>query len=130
MDPRKIIVIDDDSTITSFVSYILQFNKGYEVRSLNDPFRAVEAIREFRPDLIILDVSMPGMDGGEVAASLAADPSLRKIPIIFLTAVVSQNDPLTVRNPESGHVYLPKPVEPKDLIRCVEGSLQWMKGQA
>jgi CheY-like chemotaxis protein len=127
MERWKVLLVDDDPTVTSFVSYILESKGQYEVRSLNDPFRAVAAARDFRPDLLIMDISMPGKDGGEVAAEIAKDAQLVKVPIIFLSASVSKNDPQTVRNPKTGHIYLPKPVEPRDLMRCVENTLAGKK---
>ena len=121
--PRRILVVDDDPTITSFVTYILEFQHLYQVRGLNDPFKAIELARTFNPDLILLDIMMPGMDGGELAERLAKDPQLCSVPLIFLSAVVSKGDPETVRKPNSKHVYLPKPVDPNELLNCVKNSL-------
>jgi CheY-like chemotaxis protein len=121
MEPlKRILVVDDDPSITNFVSFVLESQKIYQVRGVNDPIQTLRLARDFRPDLILLDIIMPGMDGGEVAERLGEEPDLSKIPIVFLSAVVSKGDPETVRKQGSNHVYLPKPVEPNDLIRCVK----------
>jgi CheY-like chemotaxis protein len=91
MITKRILVVDDDSSVTRNLKLNLESGGGYEVLGENHAANALIAARNFRPDLILLDVIMPGMDGGDVAARLRADPLLRDTPIIFLTAIVSND---------------------------------------
>ena len=84
--PRRILIIDDDVPLSRLFRLRLQDAAGYQVRVENSGFAGLKAVPEFEPDLIVLDVVMPGMSGREVAAVLDADPVLRKIPILFVTA--------------------------------------------
>ena len=89
----------------------------------NDPVRAHQSALTFRPDLILLDIVMPGIDGGEVAARLEHDPSLRNTPIIFLTALVTRDEAragLAIQ----GHSFLAKPITVPELIDAIEQHLR------
>ena len=109
----KILVVDDDPKLTHLLRVILERLGGFEVSEENRSFAAVETARSCQPDLILLDVQMPGQDGGDVAAELKIDPVLNCTPIVFLTSLVDKsgcNDGIRV---------LPKPVNPHELIRTV-----------
>ncbi len=92
----------------------------YEVRTENLARRAVEAAREFRPDLILLDVMMPGMLGSEIAAQVQADPELRTTKFVFLTAFVTKDEELRSTGQIGGHTFVAKPISADDLYRVVE----------
>ena len=87
---KRILVVDDEPEITFMVKLNLEQTGRYEVRTENLGRRAIEAAREFRPDLILLDVMMPDMLGSEIAEQLQADPKLRAIKFVFLTAMVTK----------------------------------------
>ena len=91
------------------------FNTCIENRS----FAALATAQTYLPDLILLDVDMPGKDGGDVAAELAQDPILRTVPIIFLTSLVSPSE-VGFRN---GAQYFSKPVNPQLLVQAVRKAL-------
>jgi len=76
--------------------------------------------RAFRPELILLDVMMPELDGGDVAAQLQADPLLRDIPIVFLTALVSNEETGGHEMVCGSMPYLAKPVDFGELTKCIE----------
>ena len=116
---KKILVIDNDPASTRMVRLTLERQPAFEVCELNEPTRAVPTAREFRPDLVLLDVEMPGMDGGEVARGLQADAALRGLPIIFMTSLVTEEE--TAKNPmyTNGLRVLAKPVTMGKLVRCV-----------
>ena len=114
---KKVLIVDDESGFTHLLKLTLEKTHPYEVREVNDGTKAWLAAREFRPDIIFLDVVMPTVDGGEVAQQLRSDPLLEKTPIIFLTAIVSSK--------EGGHEiggfpFLAKPVTLDTMVRAIE----------
>jgi two-component system OmpR family response regulator len=95
-----------------------------EVRTENLGLRAIAAAREFRPDLILLDVMMPGVLGSEIAAQLQVDPELRAIKFVFLTAVVTKEEALRSNSQIGGHTFVAKPISADELCRVVEDQLR------
>ncbi len=90
---------------------------------MNDPATAISAAKEFMPDLIILDVMMPGMDGGDLSSRIVANPALKNIPVVFLTAAVRREEIAAHGGVLGGFPYLAKPVNLKDLLDCIENHL-------
>ncbi len=121
-EKRRILIVDNDRDSTHLVKILLEKTGRYSVLEENDATRAHLSARNFRPDLILLDVMMPGTDGGEVAAQIEADPDLQRTPIIFLTALVTKaeaNAGLRIQ----GHPFLAKPVNIPELITAIEENL-------
>jgi CheY-like chemotaxis protein len=122
--PTKILAIDDDPTVTRMIQLNLQQAGRYEVLTVNDSASALSAARQFRPDLILLDVMMPGPDGGEVAAGLESDPVLKDVPIVFLTAIVTKKETGPGGKSIRGRRFIAKPVTLEELVGCIEESLK------
>ena len=89
---KRILVVDDEPKITRWLRLNLEQTGEYEVREENRGSHALDAALEFHPDVIVLDVLMPGVDGGEVAGQFEASPRFRAVPIIFLTAAVTREE--------------------------------------
>src|SRR5712664_1150957 len=89
-EKRRILIVDNDPNTTHLVKVLLERTGRYLVLEENDASKAHQNARNFRPDLILLDVVMPETDGGEVAARVEADPELHNTPIVFLTALVTR----------------------------------------
>lgn len=124
MKSKRILVIDDDKNLTDMVKINLMATGKYEVLVENRAANALAAAREFRPDLILLDYVMPGLDGGDISASLHQDPFLRDVPIIMVTALVSNAEMgPDGTSPRCGHLMLAKPVRFPNLLRCIEKQL-------
>jgi len=87
----KILVIDDEPAVTAIIDEILQ-DAGYEVTCLNGSQFWMDVFNEFQPDLILLDIMMPGEDGYAVCSQLKADPSTASVPVIFLTGKGANDD--------------------------------------
>ncbi|PWF55648.1 response regulator [Massilia glaciei] len=87
MTKKKILMVDDDHAVTDYLS--LKLNKTYDVVVINEPRGVVRMARAERPDLILCDIDMPEMDGGDVSRALSEDPDTRAIPLIYLTSLVS-----------------------------------------
>jgi CheY-like chemotaxis protein len=117
---RKILLVDDEKGFTELLRMNLENGGGYEVCIENDPTRALTAARRFNPDIILLDVVMPGMDGGDVQAALQSDPVLARVPVLMLTALVDSTELSEGAVAQSGsQMVLPKPVNLDLLFRVL-----------
>lgn len=118
---RKLLLIDDEAGFTQLLKMNLERAGGFEVRIENDSTQALAAAREFRPDAILLDVVMPGMDGGDVQAQLQSDPALARIPVVMLTALVDSTELSEGAVAQAGsQMVLPKPVNLQLLLRVID----------
>jgi CheY-like chemotaxis protein len=117
---KKILVVDDEASLTRMMKLNLEATGRYEVREENQGSRAVDTAREFRPDMIFLDVMMPDMSGDEIAAQLAEDPLLKDTKYVFLTAIVTKEETAETGSDIAGQTFLAKPVKVQDLVACIE----------
>jgi two-component system alkaline phosphatase synthesis response regulator PhoP len=119
----KILVVDDDPDLVESVTMILE-NKNHEVIQAYGGIEGLEKAKAEKPDAIILDVMMPDKDGYEVCKELKGDPEYSDIPILLLTAVVSQISSSTYTSrmgmETEADDYIDKPVEPGELAKLVE----------
>lgn len=114
---KKILVVDDEKHIVRLVQVNLE-RAGYEVVTAYDGEEALQKVKQERPDLIVLDVMMPKMDGFEVMKHLKADPTTRDIPVIMLTAKAQDAD--VFRGWQTGvDCYLTKPFNPLELLTFI-----------
>jgi len=90
MTKRKILVVDDDEAVLDYLQ--AKIGARYDLISTNAPENVLKLAREQRPDLIVCDVDMPELDGGDVSSALFADDELRGIPLLFLTGLASAGD--------------------------------------
>jgi two-component system, OmpR family, alkaline phosphatase synthesis response regulator PhoP len=116
--PGKVLVIDDDPNAVSILQIILE-DKGYEMIWANDGETAIQKVYEQNPDVIMLDVMMPGMDGYQVCEVLKNNPKTKDIPVIMLTAKDMGED---VEKALSKKVdwYIAKPYDSKYLVNKIE----------
>jgi CheY-like chemotaxis protein len=115
----RALIVDDDPNLSRLAGVILETTNLYEVRIESQAMRALAAAREFKPHIVLLDVDMPGRDGGEIANDIRADPALAKTRILFLTGLVSKSEAGDQPVVSGGSLFLPKPVEPNVLLRTV-----------
>jgi len=120
---KRILVVDDQASNSRLLKLYLEQTNDYVVREENDARAALSAAEEFQPDLILLDVMMPGVDGGEVAARFQANPKLKTVPIVFVTSVVTKKEVDTGGGQIGGHSFLAKPVVLTELITCLKHHL-------
>ena len=122
MNPTRVLVVDDEAPIRLLCRVNLEA-EGMQVLEAADGLAGVEAARAERPDVILLDVMMPGMDGWQVAERLVEDDTTNQIPLIFLTARAELRD--RARGLELGGVdYITKPFNPVELASVVEQLLE------
>ena len=118
-EKRRILIVDNDPDTTHLVKVLLERTGQYLVLEENDATKAHQSARDFRPDLILLEVVMRETDGGEVAARVEADPELHNTPIVFLTALVTRAEAKSGLSIQ-GHPILAKPVSIPELINAIE----------
>ena len=92
MAKKKILIVDDEPVVSKLLKYAIEKTGIYEVITINESTKALELIRSTHPDLLILDVNMPQLSGTELTDLLKADNALKNIPILFLTANISDKE--------------------------------------
>ena len=117
-----IMVVDDDIRITDLVKVSLEAN-GYEVIPVNDPRKAVAIAEDVKPRMILLDVSMPDKDGGQVAQELHANSATKRIPVTFLTGILSSKELGGSLGRRGSQTFLSKPAKPAELLDHVRETL-------
>jgi CheY-like chemotaxis protein len=117
---ERVLVIDDEPAFTRIVKLNLEGTGDYLVKTLNESRYAVEVTKEFQPDIILLDVVMPEMDGGDVALNLRNRSATKDIPIIFVSAMVSQQESKKGFYQSGGEHFLAKPVDKATLCGAIE----------
>jgi two-component system, OmpR family, alkaline phosphatase synthesis response regulator PhoP len=122
MVKKTVMVVDDEKDIRELIRFNLE-KEGYKVISIADGEAALEEARAQRPDLIILDVMLPGIDGVEVCFKLKSDASMKAIPIVMLSAKSDESDQL-VGLKIGADDYLVKPFSPKVLVAKVSAILR------
>ncbi|MCX5831638.1 MAG: response regulator [Deltaproteobacteria bacterium] len=120
---KRILFVDDRASDTQLVKLYLERTNGYVVRVENDAMAALSAAEEFQPHLILLDVMMPGMDGGELAACFQANPKLKAVPVVFLTAAVTIGEVEAGGGLIGGRPFLAKPIVLSEVVACLKHHL-------
>jgi two-component system sensor histidine kinase/response regulator len=117
MEKKDILIVDDDRVTLGTLEKIL-LEAGYSVIPISLGREAVKTAKDRSPDLIILDIMMPDMDGGDVAHILKNDPETRDIPIIFLSSLVTKKEKQNSSR-KHGLCFLAKPINRDELLKWV-----------
>jgi DNA-binding response OmpR family regulator len=117
---KRILVVDDEVALTRMVQMNLERAGDYEVMTVNQGSEVLKVAREFRPDMIFLDVMMPDKSGDEVAEELREDPALSKTPFAFMTAIVTKDETDAMGTNIGGNEFLAKPVKTEELVAMIE----------
>jgi CheY-like chemotaxis protein len=118
---KKILIVDDDPGLHLAVVPILS-KAGYSAISVKNGEQALQVALKERPDLIIMDVIMPGIKGRELCRKIKTYEVLKNIPVIFLTVKDSPDD-ITAEKEAGGLAHLTKPVNPTNLLKAIEGAI-------
>jgi two-component system alkaline phosphatase synthesis response regulator PhoP len=119
--PGHILTVDDDDRIRRLVQFNLQ-RAGYRVSTAADGLEALDQIGQERPDLVLLDINMPRLDGIELLRRLRADPDTAALPVILLTAKAQDEDILEGKRSGADY-YLTKPFSPVELLSVIREAL-------
>ncbi|MDP2654299.1 MAG: response regulator [Candidatus Omnitrophota bacterium] len=117
---RRILIVDDEPSFTSIVKLNLEATGQYEVFMENRGSQALMTAVECKPDLVLLDVIMPDMEGPEVLYEFRNDERVRNIPVVFLTATVTPKEAHADNGVIGGRVFLAKPGTIGELVDCIE----------
>ena len=120
MDKKKILVVDDERDLTAMLKLNLENTGKYEVATENSGESAVNAARNSRPELILLDILMPGMSGNEVAHVLSCNEATKDIPIVFLTAMVRDSEISGKSRLIGGHPFVAKPADVDKIVDVID----------
>ena len=116
---KRVVCIEDEPEMIDLVRLILS-RKGFEVIGANGGIEGLEVVREEEPDLILLDLMMPDMDGWEVYQQIKADAKLRNIPVVVVTAKAQSIDKVLGLHIAKVDDYITKPFGPQELLDSVE----------
>lgn len=120
----RILVIDDEEDICHFTKTVLERTGKFEVSVSTDSAKGIALAKANLPDLVILDINMPNIDGGEVAQTLRGYKPTSAIPIIFLTALLKKEELEDKSGKIGAHTYIAKPTSPQELIEKIEATLK------
>ena len=118
---KKILVIDDEKNILLTLNLILR-NEGYDVLVASDSLDGVIKAGELKPDLILLDICLPRVDGYSVCRSLRCDVDIDKVPIVFMSSKNHEDD-IEEAFDSGGNDYLLKPFTKKELLNVIERNI-------
>jgi CheY-like chemotaxis protein len=127
MDNRKILIVDDEEDELSLLDMILS-PAGYSVTTSNNGKEALFLAKSICPDLIIVDLLMPDMDGGQVAERLKLQPETKDIPVLFLTGLYTKEQEDEKGHMIAGNMILAKPCESKKLLAMIDKLLSSRHG--
>ncbi|MDD5005500.1 MAG: response regulator [Candidatus Omnitrophica bacterium] len=126
---KRILMIDDEEDFCYFTKKNLEKTREFEVIFENSPEKGIATAIEQKPDLILLDIIMPEMDGSEVAFRLVNDARTKDIPIIFLTCLAEEKElgRYDGLNLVGGRPFIPKPCQTPELVRVIKEVLERKK---
>lgn len=125
MDKKaKILIIDDEEDFCHFVKLNLERTGQFEVLVATKAMAGIGMAKKNLPDLILLDILMPDMDGSQVAETILQEPATKKIPILFLTALAQKKEVESSGGVIGGRTFLAKPITADELVARIKSVLE------
>jgi len=124
MDKKKVLIIDDEDYFCKLVKKNVEKTGEFEVYIATNGDDGIRSALEIKPDLILLDVVMPGMDGADVVSIIRNDKSIKDTPIVFLTAIVREEEANSQASFTRGYSLLAKTVTVGELIACIKKNVR------
>lgn len=124
MARKRILLVDDEEAYARMMKLVLEHTGLYEVEYETKALKAVAKARDYKPDLILLDVVMPEMDGGDLARLFEAEAQFKDVPIVFLTALVGGKESSRGAVTRAGFLFLGKLTSDDELIKCIEENVR------
>ena len=117
---KKVLIVDDEENFCTLIKKNLESTKQFLVGVCCDPTKAVEEAKIFQPDLILLDILMPEMSGSDVATELSSNQETRHVPIVFLTAIITEDETAKSEHLIGGKFFVAKPIETNELVGIIK----------
>jgi DNA-binding response OmpR family regulator len=124
MSKKRILIIDDEENFCKLVKKNIEQTGEFEVHIATNGDDGIRLAIEIKPDLILLDVVMPGMDGGDVISLIRNDKSIKDTPIVFLTAIVREEEASSQTSFTRGYSLLAKTVTVGELMACIKRNVR------
>ena len=124
MYKKRILIIDDEENFCKLVKKNIEQTGEFEVHMATNGDDGIRLVREINPDLILLDIVMPGMDGADVVSLIRNDGSIKNTPIVFLTAIVREEEASSQSSFTRGYSLLAKTVTVGELIACIKKNVR------
>jgi CheY-like chemotaxis protein len=118
---RKLLLVDDDEAVIEYLN--VKLGAEFELMATGSPEKVLPLALDGRPDLVLCDIDLPGMDGGDISAALFAHPQTRDIPVLFLTALVTPADLAARGNQLAGRAAISKQSPIEDIAARIRASL-------
>jgi len=123
MERKKVLIIDDEKNFTQVFKLNLEDLGEYEVWTENNSHRGLTVVREFKPDIIFLDVAMPGLEGPDILNQIKGEGLLKKTAVVFFTATVTPDEVHAQHGFIGGHPFLAKDCSVHEIVNCIKRSL-------
>ncbi len=123
MNKKRILIVDDEVPLTRLLKLSLEQAGMYTVEVENRSEQAVRTAERFLPELVLMDVMMPGIDGGTLAGQFQSSERLKAVPIVFLTAAVKRAEVQQRQGQIGGYAFLAKPVDVREITQCLHRHL-------
>ena len=122
-DKKKILLVDDEQAFVTMVKLNLEETGDYDVKFETKGKRAMAVIKDFKPDMVFLDIIMPDLSGVDVFTEIKPYVEAHNIPVVFLTAIVNDKDVASKMGTIGGRTFLAKPITTEKLITCITEQL-------
>lgn len=116
---KKVLIVDDEEDFCYFVKKNLEISGDFEVTVCSDSAQAIQQAEEIHPDLVLIDIMMPVVDGPSIAAELGVNKKTKDIPFVFLTAMITDEETKKNKHVINGSYFVAKPVNIKELISII-----------
>ncbi|MDD5691654.1 MAG: response regulator [Candidatus Omnitrophica bacterium] len=123
MDKKRILIIDDEEEFCNLVKKNIDRTGEFEVTIATNGEDGIKIARNIKPDLILLDIVMPDMDGSDVASLIKNDQSIKDTPIVFLTAIVREEEASSQASLTREYSLLAKTATVGELIACIKNNI-------
>jgi CheY-like chemotaxis protein len=120
---KRIMIVDDEPDVVAIVGKLLE-KEGYEIVGAKDGEDCLEKLKKVKPDLILMDIMMPGMDGWEITKKIKTNPRTKNIPVAMLTVKAEKKDKIKGFHYSKCDGYLVKPIVKEELIKVVKWLLE------
>lgn len=124
MNKKNILIIDDEENFCKLVKKNVEQTGEFDVHIATNGDDGIKLAREIKPDLILLDIVMPGMDGADVVSLIRNDKSIEDTPVVFLTAIVREEEANSQASFTRGYSLLSKTVTVKELLVCIRKNVR------